>query len=418
MSNIPVPRSGRLRRWSGGHASAEGSEKSTGRIPYLHGLRGFAAFGVVITHTAFYTGRSLHGDPLARLLSRLDYGVALFFVLSGFLLYRSMLRPALGIGSRVSWLDYAVSRWLRIVPVYVVTLLCVWALYGLKPLNVNDVWLMLTFTKVYSTSPEHPQLTHMWSLDVEVAFYVLLPCLAWYGARPGPPEVIVRRNVWLMSFCTIVWALWLAALWQTGWVHHHDATLMWLPTKLPWFLGGMCLAILQVMWRDSARSLIGQHVSKVVHTVQATPLSWLAVSTGCAVLAATDLAGPYDLRLPGPFESTAKVVLYGVSATLLVGLALCDAFPRPVAMVLEWRPVVWLGEISFSLFLIHQVFIVLAADMWGLTVFGGGLLPVLTVVTVMSLLSAYCLFVFVERPTMALAKTLRSKNRNRGNSNR
>lgn len=414
VSNVSEPPTASRR--SRGHVSGQQKPKAINRIKYLHGLRGLAAYGVVVTHTAFYTGRSLHGDAWSRFLSRLDYGVALFFVLSGFLLYRSILRPAVGAGSPVSWKHYTISRFLRIVPVYVVTLLCVWGLFGTAPLSNAGVLQMLTFLKVYTDSPEHPQLTQMWSLDVEVAFYVVLPLLALYAARPGAIREVQQRNLWMLSGGLILWALWLVGIWVTGWVHKQDATLMWLPTKLPWFLGGMGLAVFYVMWRDVPPGQRSLRANNVAQALRAAPTSWVLISAGLALLAATDLAGPYNLDLPGPFESTAKVVLYGLSATFLVALAVCDAYPAPVAAVLEWRPISWLGEISFSLFLIHQIFIVLAADMWGLTVFAGGLVPILAIVSMMSILSAYCLYVFVERPTMQLAHTIRrsdQKNRQR-----
>jgi peptidoglycan/LPS O-acetylase OafA/YrhL len=57
------------------------------RFPLLDGYRAIAATMVVATHVGFQTGAAIHG-PWSGLLARLDSGVAVFFLLSGFLLFR------------------------------------------------------------------------------------------------------------------------------------------------------------------------------------------------------------------------------------------------------------------------------------------------------------------------------------------
>ena len=58
-------------------------------------MRALAAYGVLATHAGFNTGRSLDAGPFAPLLARLDFGVTVFFLLSGFLLYRPFALAAL-----------------------------------------------------------------------------------------------------------------------------------------------------------------------------------------------------------------------------------------------------------------------------------------------------------------------------------
>src|SRR5690349_10579229 len=65
------------------------------RDPALAGLRAIAALFVVATHAAFATGYLNHGY-LGAMYSRLEIGVAIFFVLSGFLLFRPWVRAAAG----------------------------------------------------------------------------------------------------------------------------------------------------------------------------------------------------------------------------------------------------------------------------------------------------------------------------------
>ena len=64
-------------------------------LPAVEGMRACAAIGVVITHVAFDTGHSSGID--GRLFGRFDLAVAVFFALSGFLLWRSHAAAALGL---------------------------------------------------------------------------------------------------------------------------------------------------------------------------------------------------------------------------------------------------------------------------------------------------------------------------------
>ena len=78
-----MTRAGRIRR----------SDPSASRA--LDGMRALAAYGVLATHAGFNTGRSLDSGPFAPLLARLDFGVTVFFLLSGFLLYRPFAASAM-----------------------------------------------------------------------------------------------------------------------------------------------------------------------------------------------------------------------------------------------------------------------------------------------------------------------------------
>src|SRR3954469_14434519 len=82
-----------------------------GRHPPIDGLRAFAAIAVLLTHTAIYSGLAATGGATARYAQRLEVGVAVFFVISGFVLYRPFLEDR-----GVSLRRYAGRRALRIVP--------------------------------------------------------------------------------------------------------------------------------------------------------------------------------------------------------------------------------------------------------------------------------------------------------------
>src|SRR4029453_8592072 len=73
--------------------AADSSRPDHSAFPALDGIRAMAVLMVVLTHCAYWTGRYERG-PAQGLLARMDFGVALFFVLSGFLLSRAWLNNA------------------------------------------------------------------------------------------------------------------------------------------------------------------------------------------------------------------------------------------------------------------------------------------------------------------------------------
>lgn len=104
-----------------------------GRDPALTGLRAIAALAVVGTHAAFATGVLTHGY-LGALTARLDIGVAVFFVLSGYLLFRPWVRAAADGIPAPSVRRYGRHRVRRILPAYVITVIAAFEIYTVLPL--------------------------------------------------------------------------------------------------------------------------------------------------------------------------------------------------------------------------------------------------------------------------------------------
>ena len=93
--------------------------------PALTGLRGVAALMVLLTHVSFQTAYSIDAGMAGRVGSRLEAGVAVFFVLSAFLLYRPWSRALLLDDPRPRTGRYLWRRAVRVLPAYWATLLLV-----------------------------------------------------------------------------------------------------------------------------------------------------------------------------------------------------------------------------------------------------------------------------------------------------
>ncbi|WP_163800743.1 acyltransferase family protein [Mycolicibacterium sediminis] len=326
--------------------AAEGGLEATGpgRVGSLTGVRALAAILVVLTHAAYTTGKYTHGYA-GLVYSRMEIGVPIFFVLSGFLLFGPWVRATASAREAPSVRRYAWHRVRRIMPAYVVTVLVAYAIYHFRHAGPNPghTWegllRNLTLTQIYTDhywiTFLHQGLTQMWSLAVEAAFYVALPLLAYLLL------VVLCRRQWRpglllggLAALTLITPAWLVLVHVTHFLP--DGAKLWLPTYLAWFVGGMLLAVLREM-RVRAYALVCIPLALVCYLIASTPLTGAPTTS------------PSELR-----EGIAKAVFYAVISTLIVApLALGDRglFARAMAS----RPMVFLGEISYEIFLIHLV---------------------------------------------------------------
>jgi peptidoglycan/LPS O-acetylase OafA/YrhL len=315
-----------------------------GRVSSLTGIRAVAAILVVATHAAYTTGKYTHGY-LGLVLSRLEIGVPVFFALSGFLLFRPWVKAAVSGGPAPSVRRYAWHRVRRIMPAYVVTVLVAYGIYHFRHAGPNpghtwvgllrNISLTQIYTDQYMYSFLHQGLTQMWSLAVEASFYVALPLLAYVLL------VVLCRRRWRpylllagMAGLALITPAWIVLVHWTAWLP--DGARLWLPTYLLWFLGGMLLAVLQAM---GARC----------YAFVALP-----VAVVCYFIASTPIAGEPTTSPNAVSEALFKSAFYVVIASLLVApVALGDHgwYTR----LLSTRPMVWLGEISYEIFLVHLV---------------------------------------------------------------
>ena len=356
------------------------------RVPALTGVRALAALLVLATHAAYTTGKYTHGY-LGLIYSRMEIGVPIFFVLSGYLLFGPWVRAAMTGAPGPSVRRYAWRRFRRIMPAYAVTVLAAFALYHFRTAGPNPghswngLLRNLTLTQIYTDnylfSHLHQGLTQMWSLAVEVAFYAVLPVLAY---------------LLLVVLCRRQWRPWLLlaglaglALISPAWmvlVHTvdglPDGAKLWLPGYLAWFVGGMMLTVLAAM------------------RVRCYGFVVVPLAVVCYFIASTPIAGEPTTSPSGLAQAVVKVAFYAVIATLLVAPpALSDNgwYSRFLAS----RPMVWLGEISYEIFLVHLILMEIAmVEILHWPVYTGSM-PVLFVVTLaLSIPAAWLLHRFTR----------------------
>jgi peptidoglycan/LPS O-acetylase OafA/YrhL len=312
------------------------------RVASLTGIRAVAALLVMLTHAAYTTGKYTHGY-VGLVYSRMEIGVPIFFVLSGFLLFGPWVKAAASGGMPPSMRRYARHRVRRIMPAYIVTVLAAYLLYHYRTAGPNPghTWMglfrNLTLSQIYTDnylySYLHQGLTQMWSLAVEVAFYVVLPLFAYLLL------VVLCRRRWRpvllltgLAGLALITPVWLILVHTTDFLP--DGCRLWLPTYLSWFIGGMMLAVLQQM---AVRA----------YAMACVPLALVSYFIVSTPIAGEPTTSPAELR-----EALFKAGFYAMIATLMVApLALGDR--GLYARFLTSRPMVFLGEISYEIFLVH-----------------------------------------------------------------
>jgi peptidoglycan/LPS O-acetylase OafA/YrhL len=362
--------------------------------PGLDTMRAVGALGVLVTHTTFWAGFYQSG-LLGSMASRLDIGVAIFFVLSGFLLGRPFLAAMADDRRAPRAGRYLWKRFLRIMPLYIVTVTV--ALAAL-PDNRGVGWLAwlrtLTLTQIYPGGELVAGLTHMWSLCVEVGFYLALPLLMWLLRRTA------GRRGWRIE--AILIALAVAALGGWMWIAlvspRVEGSALWPPAYSAWFAAGIALAAITIELRRPG----GREFTTFVGLAQQPGVCW-SIAAALFAVAATPLAGPVLLLEPTATEAVTKNVLYVIIAVLILLPSILGHRNRSTYdNLLGARPLRHLGVISYGIFCLHLI-VIQAVTVWlDLPLFQGHGWQLFGITVVGAVLLAELAYRVVERPAMRL----------------
>lgn len=373
------------------------------QFPLSEGIRGVAAIAVVVVHSWIFAGRFGDGTGLAnRLIVRLDSMVAIFFLLSAFLLYRPMIAYRAGGSPRPRVAHFARRRFLRIFPAYWIAL-TVLAIYpGISGPFTDHWWSFYSLTQYLfpastSAACEGPGydcgLLQSWTLTVELTFYLLLPVFAALTAA------IARRldvRSWMRAELALISALAVISL-----------ALSVLPLGLrekPWFiftfaahfdwLGlGLAMAVLSVVYGRQEELLPGG-------------LRWLAARPGLCWLGAFALYlvsvfafRPVPLTV-APFNNVEFLAIHliqcGVAGLMILPVAFGNPNLGVPRRILSSRWLIGLGLVSYGFYL------------WQVTIgielgYGGGegsYLTVLIGTVLFALPFAVASYYLIERPLM------------------
>jgi peptidoglycan/LPS O-acetylase OafA/YrhL len=225
-------------------------------IPQIDGLRFIAITLVLMFHLRGYVLEKLpvhfasEQSRLARLLEHGSAGVELFFIVSGFILAVPFASYHLKKARPVNLKAYFLRRLTRLEPPYIICLLLLFLLFIItKHYSPWELLPHLAAGLFYAHSLIYQQNnildTVMWSLEIEVQFYLLTPLLTNVFAIPGK---VRRRSMIVIAILLCVAAQWLLMP-AEGWLR---ATVL---NYLQYFLVGFLLAdIFLLDWDESSRA--------------------------------------------------------------------------------------------------------------------------------------------------------------------
>lgn len=318
------------------------------KIDALTSLRFFAAVAIVLHHSkSAFTATSWINSPIP-----LDYGVSFFFVLSGFILAHSHFESS----SQPSVKSFYVARFARIWPLHIATFFLCLALIPERARVSSDSFLTVfaNLTLVQSWIPKAGYFfsynSVSWSISTEAFFYLCFPFLiknlssTWHWKFAG---------VLTLSIATLTIASVLP-------IQPYD------PNK-PFEVSRMGLTYISPLVRiiefflGMLTALAFRRAQRFLGRINTS--TWTAMEIGALILIAPVSACSDYLtiffRTVSPYgESTAEFLTHAGGAPAFMVVVFVMAFGKGlITRILSLRPLVVLGEASFALYLVHQIFI-------------------------------------------------------------
>jgi peptidoglycan/LPS O-acetylase OafA/YrhL len=389
------------------------------QFPCFDGLRAIAALTVIIVHTSFPTGFTTRNHFWGAFTARGEIGVAVFFLISGFLLYRPFVAAHLDGRPGPAVRPYLKRRVLRIVPAYWVALFfAAYVLHTVRPPidSLRSIVIYFGFLQIYFSHYVLHGISAAWTLCVEMTFYLFLPLYAAVLAtltRRGRDRV--RTELIGLAVLVIVSEAWKVAVFahrsgqQTG-------AGTWLPAQLDLFAAGMLFAVLSARW--SAPAAAGARNAASVGEPGWLGRPWVPAAAWAAALVCF-WAVSTRVHLPRVpvYEATlgqvlGRQVLYGAFAFFLLVPAVFGPQDRGlIRRALQSRPAVAVGVISYGIYLWHETWMLKVLDWLHRPLFRTSFLKLTVAVTVLALISAALSYVLVEQPFQRLGRRRRPATR-------
>ncbi len=335
------------------------------RFSGFDGLRALAAIAVVFHHASLYSAQMVVGH-LNHQFTQLDVGVAVFFLISGFLLYRPFFERMLRDKPEPPVGGYLLRRAARIFPAYWLALTTIILVghfthghylgFGTYSIHGN----VLTYARYYllvhvygNLNEARAALSQAWTLAVEITFYLFLPLFAYALRASGRArsaaarvrlQLVVLAAMYVASTGFRVWCFY-----GTGRVH--EVGQYWLPANLDLFALGMGVAVVSVAIQEGVVS------PRTVRFVERWPEVFWVAAIALFYVASTHV----NVGLvpgPTPAQSMGRHIVQGVVALLmLLPIAFRGRGTSLVARLVDARPLVYCGVVSYGIYLWHQAFI-------------------------------------------------------------
>jgi peptidoglycan/LPS O-acetylase OafA/YrhL len=308
-------------------------------FPSLNGLRAISILFVIINHLSyqFHIFKGFEGNlilkPIIDLVSDGQFGVNVFFVISGFLITSLLIEEEKKHG-KISWKKFYIRRTLRIFPAYYFLLLVYFVLQMAGLLHIsNSSWLTsVTYTKDFTRESDWVTF-HAWSLSVEEQFYLLWPIAYSFGNG-------VRKKAAIF----LVLAVPLIRLYT----HFHPVS--WIGDFSIFVrIDAIATGCLIALYKDAILKVLTPHFRKaffisIIGIFLVSQLVWIG----------------QQLNLHLAFIIVPFGLTYGTFANLFIGVILLYSVFGPQRVwfkLLNSKVLSYIGMLSYSIYLWQQLFI-------------------------------------------------------------
>jgi peptidoglycan/LPS O-acetylase OafA/YrhL len=375
----------------------------TERFPLMDSMRAIAALSILVAHAALFAGLWTSGSFAQSYVSQLGTGITVFYLISAFLLYRPFVVARVNGDGRPSTRAYAWRRLLRIVPAYWValTVIAIWFSMGgaVKPLW--HAFALYGFGQIYTVDTTDLGIYQAGSLCVEMTFYAFIPIWAYAMRRRGlRAELLGLAGLVLFSTAWKLVAIHRVGAFRVGsgpWLHP-------LPAVIDQFAVGMALAV------ASVHGLTGRAARAVARSWP----WWLAAAVAFELLA--DVVGQ------PPLDGSGGAGLFMLRHWLVTAFAVALLMPAMfgfqhgggIRRVLAWRPLLYVGLVSYGVYLWHYAVIQKASlnfdvlDLLG-TSPGARFAVLLAIGLAGAVAIATVSYYVVERPFLSLKRRVRAE---------
>ena len=318
----------------------------------LDSLRGFSTILIVVYHTFSASGYpAAHAESFGAYIGRLNVGVAIFFLLSGFLIFRPFVHVLIHNLPLPEVRSFYLKRAARIIPGYWFALFFLAGIDSLTIPNASGFLRNIFLVNPFTTSNVFSGIRQSWTLSVELSFYLLVPVfvllLLQQSMRKNRPISIstLFLAISLLFIGTYVFRLFhhLTHFWFL------ETANIWLPSHMDTIGLGMSIAVLVEAPETSRlaskiRTIIANHSGLLF---LCSILVWMLSANINMTIGIVQADFHVDLLCH---------FLYSIASLLLVA-PLCVAPKSLLTKILSLRLFAWLGTISYGIYLWHMAFL-------------------------------------------------------------